>query len=94
MKKLLIGAAIAAIAGVAFVGQGQAAPAPAQDPMCKMGNQSSNQGWMDHYKCWNAPMAKPVAAKPSKKDPMCGIGGQSTNQNWADHYNCWGAAKH
>ena len=88
MKKLLIGAAIAAIAGVAFVGPGQAAPA--QDPMCKMGVQGSNQGWMDHYKCWQGQPVKIAAPKPSKKDPMCAMGVQGTNQGWQDHYHCWG----
>ena len=85
MKKLLIAAAITA---GAFVGQGQAAPA--QDPMCKMGNQSTNQGWMDHYKCWQGSAVKIAAPKPSKKDPMCGMGVQGTNQGWMDHYHCWG----
>jgi hypothetical protein len=92
MKKLLIAAAVAAMAGGAFMVQGQAAPA--QDPMCKMGTQATNQGWMDHYGCWKGPMVKPVAAKPSKKDPMCGMGVQATNQGWMDHYNCWGPVKH
>ena len=91
MKKLLIGTAIAAVAGVAFVGQGQAAPA--MDPMCKMGVQSTNQGWMDHYGCWKGPMVKPVAAKPSKKDPMCSMG-QASNVSWSEHYGCWGPVKH
>jgi YHS domain-containing protein len=91
MKKLLIAAAIAATTCGAFVGQGQAAPA--QDPMCKMGGQTTNQNWMDHYGCWKGQMAKPVAAKPSKKDPMCGMGVQGTNQGWMDHYGCWGAVK-
>jgi YHS domain-containing protein len=88
MKKLLIGAAIAAMAGLAFAGQGNAAAA--KDPMCGMGAQATNQGWQDHYKCWDAPMVKISAPKPSKKDPMCGMGAQATNQGWMDHYKCWG----
>ena len=91
MKKLLIAAAVAAMAGGAFVVQSQAAPAV--DPMCKMPGQTTNETWMDHYGCWKGPMAKPVAAKPSKKDPMCAIGVQGTNQGWQDHYGCWGPVK-
>jgi hypothetical protein len=55
-----------------------------------MGAQATNQGWQDHYKCWDAPMVKISAPKPSKKDPMCGMGAQATNQGWQDHYKCWG----
>lgn len=94
MKKLLIVASVA-MAGGAFVGQGQAAPAP--DPMCKMAGQTNNQNWMDHYSCWKGsaakPVAKPVAAKPSKKDPMCSMG-QANNVSWSERYGCWGPAKH
>ena len=91
MRKLLIAAAVAAMAGGAFMAQSQAAPAA--DPMCKMPGQTTNQNWMDHYGCWNGKMAKPAAAKPSKKDPMCSMPGQTTNENWMDHYHCWGPVK-
>jgi hypothetical protein len=91
MRKLLIAVAAGAlVAGLA----GYVQAAPAKDPMCAMGSQATNQGWQDHYHCWAGPMAKPVAAKPSKKDPMCSMGSQSTNQGWADHYGCWGPMKH
>jgi hypothetical protein len=89
MKKLLIVAALAAMSGSAFVGQGQAAPA-AKDPMCGIPSQALNQSWNDQYHCWGSySPAKTVAAKPSKKDPMCGVSTQALNQSWNDKYQCW-----
>ena len=86
MKKVLFAAAIAATASVAFVGQGQAAPA--KDPMCNVGAQATSQAWMDHYKCWQGQPVKVAAPKPNK-EPMCNMS-QASNQAWADHYHCWG----
>lgn len=86
MKKVLFAAAIAAAAGVAFVGQGQAAPA--KDPMCSMAVQSNNQGWADHYHCWPGQPMKVAAPKPSHKDPMCNLPA-AANQSWAQQYKCW-----
>jgi hypothetical protein len=91
MKKLLIAAAVVAMAGGAFVAQGQAAPA--KDPMCGIGVQTNNQSWAEHYGCWKGAAVKLVAAKPSKKDPMCGMG-QANNVSWSEHYGCWGPVKH
>jgi hypothetical protein len=86
MKKVLFAAAIAATAGVAFVGQGQAAPA--KDPMCTMAGQSTNQNWADHYKCWQGPAVKVAAPKPNK-EPMCNLPAAANSQSWAQQYHCW-----
>jgi hypothetical protein len=85
MKKVLFAAAIAATAGVAFVGQGQAAPA--KDPMCNM-PQAANQGWGDHYKCWQGQPVKVAAPKPNK-EPMCNLPAAANSQSWAQQYKCW-----
>jgi hypothetical protein len=103
MKKLFVvavGGMLATAAGIALVGQAQAAPA--MDPNCKMGYVTGNsyavsQSWADHYNCWHGTPAKPVAmrvpAGPAK-DPMCKMGYVTGNsyaiaQSWADHYHCW-----
>jgi hypothetical protein len=102
MRKLLIAAAAGAIGAIALTAQVQAAPA-GMDPNCKMGPVTGNsyaiqQSWADHYGCWPAAKAKPVAVRAPAGpalDPMCKMGAVTGNSyaiqpSWAEHYGCWG----
>lgn len=92
-KTLLIAATVlAAGAGLALIGQAQAAPA-AKDPLCGIGAMSGATSWQEYYHCWGTP-PKEAAARPAKgpaKDPMCGIGAMSSSLSWQERYNCYGA---
>lgn len=53
MKKLFIGAAVAALTAATM----SAHAAPPMDPNCKMGGAvgngyAANESWADHYHCW------------------------------------------
>ena len=95
MRKTLLMAAtvLAAGAGVALIGQAQAAPA--KDPMCGMAAQANAASWQEYYHCWGTPPRERVAAHPAKgpaKDPMCGMASQASSLSWQERYNCFGSA--
>jgi YHS domain-containing protein len=91
MKKVLIAAAVVALAATAF-GQAQAAT-PAKDPMCNMAAQAGSASWQEHYNCWGKPTPTRVSAHAPAgpaKDPMCNMSAQAGSASWQEHYHCWG----
>jgi hypothetical protein len=88
MRTLLVAAALT----VAFVSQGQAAPA--KSDYCKMANgQRNTPSWNEHYGCLKTPgkqaMAEPTRVKTSGKSEFCRMAnGQRNTPSWNEHYGC------
>jgi hypothetical protein len=95
MKKLLVAAAVSALAvwtGPAFIGQVRAAPAAS--PYCKMAGQQKNpMGWDQYYHCFGAPHITHVIARSHEAAPQkafCKMAGQQKDpMSWDQYYHCW-----
>lgn len=97
MKKLIIAAAVSALAMPIIAGlQGSAQAAPAPNPYCKM-SQAANQSWAEYYGCWGshartqyAPAPTPVAYGGPDRTDYCKLSA-AASASWAEHYGCWKA---
>ncbi len=96
MKKLLIAAAVSALA-ICMVPNlvGQAQAAPAKNPMCALaGAQKNPMAWDEYYGCFGArPTMQRAMVRSTHGAPegdFCKMaGGQKDMVGWSQFYGCW-----